>query len=346
MPCITSRRWWWMRSAPRSAERGAGRLDIAARVAGITEEAERIRSFELVSAEGGELPPFTAGAHVVVKLPNGLARQYSLVSDPEDRAHYVIAVLREAEGRGGSRFMHDDLRVGDHLVLTPPVNRFPLAEQGRRHLLIAGGIGITPLLAMARRLERLSADYMLVYCARRPADTAFRHILTAAPFAAHLRFVHDEGNPARGLDIARVLAAEPEDTHVYCCGPAGMLRAFKAATAAAGWPDDQVHSEAFAADTQSPGVVADNRAFTVIAARSGTRILVPPEESVLAALLRHGIDVPRLCEQGYCGSCLTRVLSGCPDHRDTVLSDAEKAANDYMTLCCSRALSDVLILDL
>lgn len=318
-------------------------MDIVVRVAGITEEAERIRSFDLVSAAGGELPAFTAGAHVAVRLPSGQARHYSLASDPQDRARYVIAVLREEQSRGGSRFMHEQVRLGGRLALVPPVNRFPLAEPGRRHLLIAGGVGITPLLAMARRLDRLGADYTLVYCTRRPADAAFRRILVAPPFAAHLRFVHDGGDPGQGLDIAQALAAEPADAHIYCCGPAGMLRAFK--TAAAGWPAHQVHSEAFTAE---PAVAstAENRAFTVVAAKSGLRVVVPPEESVLAALLRRGIDVPCLCREGYCGSCLTRVLSGIPDHRDTVQSDAEKAANDHMTLCCSRAHSDVLILDL
>lgn len=318
-------------------------MDIVVRVARIVAETERIRSFELVAVDGGALPSFTAGAHVVIRLPNGLARHYSLASGPEDRARYVIAVLREEQGRGGSRFMHDHVHVGDRLSLMPPVNRFALAETGRRHLLIAGGIGVTPLVAMARRLDRLAADYTLVYYTRRPVDAAFRRVLAAPPFAAHLRFVHDDGDPALGLDIAQALAAEPADAHVYCCGPAGMLRAFKAATA--GWPAHQVHSEAFTAIPEAAGA-AENRAFTVIAAKSNLRVAIAPEESVLAALLRHGIDVPRLCEAGYCGSCLTRVVAGLPDHRDTVQSDAEKSANDYMTLCCSRAHSDVLILDL
>jgi ferredoxin-NADP reductase len=332
-----------MRSAPTYAEAKVP-PDITVRVARITAEAERIRSFELVPESGDRLPVFTAGAHIVVSLPNGLARQYSLASDPADRERYVIAVLREEQGRGGSRWMHDSLQEGDRLIIGPPVNRFPLDERGARHLLIAGGIGITPLLAMARRLERLAADYTLIYCTRTPAGMAFQDIVKSAPFAPHLRIVHDEGDPARGLDMARTLAMEPADTHVYCCGPAGMLRAFR--TAAAAWPSGQVHYEAFGADPGLPASIGDDRAFTVVIARTGQLIPVAPDESMLGALLRHGIVVPRLCEQGYCGSCLTRVVDGVPDHRDTVQSDAEKASNDYVALCCSRAAGAMLTLDL
>jgi vanillate monooxygenase ferredoxin subunit len=319
-------------------------LDIPVRVAKIVDEAERIRSFELIPDAGGELPAFTVGAHVMVQLPGSLLRQYSLVSDPEDRARYVIAVLREEHGRGGSRWMHDHLRQGDRLTISPPINRFQLAERGTRHLLIAGGIGITPLLAMARRLNRLAADYTLIYCARTPASAAFRHLLESAPFAPHVRFVYDEGDPGRGLDIRHVLAAESEIAHIYCCGPAGMLRAFRKAAAA--WPTGRVHYEAFGADSAATATAGENLPFTIVVASTGQCVLVPPEETMLTALLRLGIEVPRLCEQGYCGSCLTRVLDGIPDHRDTVQSDAEKATNEYVTLCCSRAADEVLTLDL
>ncbi|MGE0240524.1 MAG: PDR/VanB family oxidoreductase [Parvibaculaceae bacterium] len=319
-------------------------MDIEVAIARIGEEAERVRSFELVAVAGGVLPPFTAGAHIVVKLPEGLARHYSLASDPQDRERYVIAVLREDAGRGGSRWMHEQLRAGDCLTIASPVNRFPLAEQGARHLLIVGGIGITPLLAMARRLTRLAADYTLVYCTRTPAAAAFRPVLEAPPFVSHVRFVHDEGDPRRSLDISQILAAEPAHAHVYCCGPAGMLRAFRKAASA--WPAGQVHYEAFGVDPAVPGMAEENHPFTLIVASTGQRIPVPAGMSMLSALERHGIEVPRLCEQGYCGSCLTRVVDGIPDHRDTVQSDAEKATNAYVALCCSRAAGGVLTLDL
>lgn len=309
----------------------------------VTDEAESIRSYELTAAAGGPLPAFTAGAHIIVKLPNGMARQYSLTGDVDDRRRYVIAVQREAEGRGGSRWIYDNLREGDSLEIAAPVNHFALAAKAERHLLIAGGIGITPMLAMARSLERTGADYHLIYCARRPERTAFRDVLLSPPFHNRVRFVYT-GKEAQRLDFAALLGAELPGTHAYCCGPAGMIRAFR--QAASHWPGERVHFELFTADPKATPPPATDRAFTVEIASTGRRFEIPPDQSILAVLSSHGLEVPKLCESGYCGSCLTAVLEGVPEHHDSVQTDAEKAAGTYLTLCCSRARSDLLVLDL
>jgi vanillate monooxygenase ferredoxin subunit len=319
-------------------------LSLKVRVTRIIDEAENVRSYELTAAEGGPLPAFTAGAHVVVNLPNGMARQYSLTGDADDRQRYVIAVQREAEGRGGSRWIYDSLREGDGLEIGVPANHFALAERAGRHLLIAGGIGITPILAMARSLKRSGADYNLVYCARRPTRTAFRDLLSSPPFRDHVRFVYSEGEETQRLDLAALLGAQPPGTHAYCCGPAGMISSFR--QVANHWPAECVHFELFAADREAAPVSTENRSFTVEIASTGQRFEIPPDRSILAVLSSHGIEVPKLCESGFCGSCLTAVLEGVPEHRDTVQSDAEKAAGTYITPCCSRTRSNLLVLDL
>jgi vanillate O-demethylase ferredoxin subunit len=319
-------------------------VDLKLRVARVIEEADRIRSFELRSIDDRELPAFEPGAHIVVKLPNGMMRQYSLAGDAQDRHRYLIAVLREDRGRGASVWMHENIRPGGDLTVGPPVNRFPLARQARRHLLIAGGIGITPMLAMAQKLSGMAADYALIYCTRAPENTAFRELLSSSPFRPHVHFVHDGGEPSHGLDIAGALALEPRHAHVYCCGPKGMIQAFR--SAARGRPGHLVHYESFIGAQAPQTDAAKDRAFAIVIASSGQRIEVPAGASILTALALHGVTVPKLCEAGYCGSCLTRVLEGVPEHRDTVQSDAEKVSNEFITLCCSRAQTEMLVLDL
>lgn len=317
---------------------------LEVRVTKVADETARIRSFELRRLDEGRLPDFEPGAHVVVRLADGMARQYSLAGDDRDHHSYLIAVLREEAGRGGSLWMHQRVREGDTLRIEGPFNMFPLASEAKRHLFIAGGIGITPILAMARKLTRMGADYEVVYCTRDLGSTAFRDLLLAPPLCRHVRLVHDGGVPARGLDIMREIDAASPDTHMYCCGPAGMIRAFKTATQAR--KRGFVHSESFTGGPVAGSSGANDRAFAVVIASSGVRLEIPADGTMLATLTRHGIEVQRLCEAGYCGSCLTRVLSGTPDHRDTVQSDAEKAGAGLVALCCSRASSDVLVLDL
>jgi vanillate O-demethylase ferredoxin subunit len=314
------------------------------RVAAIRQEAQGIKSYLLEDASGGKLPPFTAGAHVLVDLPNGITRQYSICNDPAETHRYVIGVLREPKGRGGSAFMHDAVSVGDQLSISAPRNNFPLAENARGSVLIAGGIGITPILAMCRELHRRGAPFTLHYCTRSPEVTAFSEELAAAPFAARIRFHHDGGDPSRGLDVRGLLADVRDGLHVYCCGPAGLMRAVQDATNH--WPSGQVHFEFFTAVDVVELDRPEDTAFEVVLVSTGRTFVIPPGRSILEVLRDHGIIVESLCQEGICGTCITKVLEGVPDHRDSVLDETEKLQNKLIAVCCSRARTSRLVLDL
>ena len=308
----------------------------------IVQEAEDIRSFELADPQGRMLPMFTAGAHLDIELPGGLARQYSISSDPCDVDRYVVAVLREPESRGGSIHMHDRLREGDRLTVHPPRNNFPLAAGASHHILLAGGIGVTPMMAMVRELARAGASFEMHYCTRSPARTAFMAEIAGAAFADKVRFHHDGGDPAQGLDIARLLQRVRTGAHVYYCGPAGFMRACEEASRH--WPQGTVHFEYFSVDeTVEHGA---SEAFQVKIASSGTILDVPADRSIVEVLRAHGIEVDTMCEEGICGTCATVLLEGEADHRDFVLDDEEKARGEFIMVCCSRARSPMLTLDL
>ena len=302
-------------------------------------------ALDLVPADGTALPPFTAGAHVDVDLPGGLVRQYSLWSDPAQPGPYRIAVQREPDGRGGSKAVHA-LAEGARLRISAPRNRFPLAPDASRSILLAGGIGITPLLSMAQVLHRQGAEFTLHYCARSRDRAAFAGLLAATPFAHRVALHLDDGPAAQRLDLSTLALPPAPGTHLYLCGPAGFMAAVRAATAA--WPAGSLHQEHFAAP-DSPetalGATGD-AAFEIELATTGQVLRVPPGESALQVLDAAGFDIPRSCEQGICGTCLTRVIAGTPDHRDHVLTDEERAAGDQIALCCSRARSPRLVLDL
>jgi vanillate O-demethylase ferredoxin subunit len=309
-------------------------------VKSIRHEAEGISSFELRPADGHSLPGFTAGAHITVDMAAGISRSYSLVNSQEETHRYVIAVSRDRASRGGSRYMHDSVKVGDVLHVSAPRNNFPLFEGAARSVLIAGGIGITPLWNMARRLYSLGADWDLHYAARSRRAAAFVHDMASlgpeAMQRIHLHF--DDEADERKIDLGEVLDVPP-DVHVYCCGPIPMLRAFEAASASR--PRSTVHTEYFLApETTAP------TDFVVRLAKNGAVITVPECSSILDELLRRGIDVPYSCREGTCGTCETRVLDGIPDHRDVVLSEDERRSNAKTMICCSRALSPELVLDL
>jgi ferredoxin-NADP reductase len=311
------------------------------RVNTITNETDSIKTFELVDPEGLDLPVFSAGSHVDVTLPDGQLRQYSLCNSPAERQRYLLGVLRETSGRGGSRQMHDRLVAGDLLRVSMPRNNFPLDESASRHLLIAGGIGVTPLMAMVHRLQVLNADFALHYCTRDAAQTAFCGLLAADDVAPHVRFHHDGGVPGRGLDVAALLSNVAPGTHVYCCGPAGLMAAVKAASAH--WPASQVHFEHFSVPVAS-AAASGSTAFEVEIASTGAVYPVPPDRSILSVLLDQGVLVDSSCEAGVCGTCTTRYLSGQPDHRDFVLSEAEQ--REHVMVCVSRSRSPRLKLDL
>ena len=306
-------------------------------------QAQDICSFELARADGAPLPAFDAGAHIDVHLPGGLIRQYSLCNPPWENQSYLIGVLKDPASRGGSKAMHEQMQVGQKLLISEPRNLFPLSENAQRSLLFAGGIGITPILCMAERLHQLGADFQLHYCARSSERAAFVERLQAAPFAERVQLHFDDGPAAQRLDAAALLANPAADTHLYVCGPGGYMEHVLGTAKALGWADERAHREYFAA---APVNHENDGSFSVQLHSSGQIIQIPADQSVAEALEACGIDIPLSCEQGICGTCLTRVLAGEPEHRDLFLTEAEQAQNDQFTPCCSRAKSPLLVLDL
>ena len=312
-------------------------MTLSLRIVSATWEAPNIVSYELRPPEGGELPPFAAGAHIDLSLPNGLVRSYSLVNSQSERHRYVIAVQKDRASRGGSKWVHENFRVGELLTANGPRNNFALEEAAEKSVFIAGGIGITPILSMTERLSALGRDWELVYCARKRAGTAFLESLQRKP---QVRFNFDEEPGGKMLDIAAVVKAAPANAHLYCCGPLPMLEAFEQATR--DLPRERVHVEYFTA--KAPPAVEGG--FTVVLARKGLTIAVAPGKTILDTLRDHGVDVPYSCTEGVCGTCETRVLEGVPDHRDLILTEAERASNKTMLICCSGSKSEKLVLDL
>lgn len=309
------------------------------RITMIRWEAENILSVELRMPDNSPVVPFTAGGHIDLYMPSGLVRSYSLLNDPAETSRYVIGVALPPDSRGGSQFIHKVLRVGDMLRVGGPRNNFPLDENAPEHVLIAGGIGITPMLAMLRRLSAIRHNIHLYYAVRDSNRSAFvEDIVHLCPgFTHHIDAEH--GHP---LDLKQIIADHP-DAHFYCCGPQPMLRAFEEATAAIA--PERVHLEYFAAPTQ-PASEHKDQAFSVICEKSGRTVNVTPDESIARALEKAGISISLSCEEGICGSCETAVISGEPDHRDSVLSKAEKASNRTMMVCVSRCLGKSLTLDI
>lgn len=316
--------------------------ELMVRVARRQHEAEGICSFELVADPGQALPPFTAGAHLDVCVAPGLVRQYSLCNDPSQTDRYRIAVLREPASRGGSVGMHDKVQVGDRLKVSAPRNHFPLLE-APHSLLLAGGIGVTPILAMARHLHATGAAFEMHYCGRSTQRMAFIDELAQSPFASMVQVHADDGAPEQRLDASRVLASVPDGSHLYVCGPGGFMDHVLGTARAMGWPEARLHREYFAGVVSPTDV---DSAFDVRVASTGQTLHVPAHQRVIDVLAAHGINVPVSCESGVCGTCLTRVLDGRVDHRDTFLTDSERQANDQFTPCCSRASSALLVLDL
>jgi vanillate O-demethylase ferredoxin subunit len=315
---------------------------IEVRVQSVRWEAEGIISLELVRADGAELPAFEAGAHIDIELPNGISRSYSLLNDQTETHRYVVAVNRDPSSRGGSRFIHEGLRCGDRLQISEPANHFPLEESAAHTVLFAGGIGVTPLLCMARRLQALGRSWEMWYSARtRPVAACIDALMAldaeAGGNRVHLNF--DQAPGGRMLDLQALVGACAPDTHVYCCGPLPMLAAFEAACAAR--DPSTVHVEYFTSATP----VAAEGGYTVVLSRSGRSVEVAPGKTILDAMLDNDIDVPYSCMEGVCGTCELRVIEGLPDHRDLVLSKEERAANKSLMVCCSGSLTPRLVLD-
>ncbi|MDM0046178.1 PDR/VanB family oxidoreductase [Variovorax dokdonensis] len=321
---------------------------ISVYVRGIRLEAEGIRSFELWPHENIKLPVARAGDHIDVHLPAGLIRQYSLINTGDDR-RYIIGVNQDLKSRGGSRHMHEGVRVGDRLQISAPRNHFELEERATETVLVAGGIGITPLYAMARRLIELDRRFTLYYSARSRNRAAFlddlRHLVRGKPDAA-LQTVFDDESGVASLDPNAVVARHP-GAHLYCCGPVPLMDAFVRACESV--EPARVHLEYFGG-TPLPAAPADAanpaKGFVVRLARSGRELEVTPDVSILGTLLNNGVTVLNSCREGVCGSCETAVLEGTPEHRDCVLSPAERAANNTMMVCVSRCQGASLTLDI
>lgn len=317
---------------------------LTVKIATKTVVADGICSFELTRSGNGTLPEFSAGAHIDVHLPGGLVRQYSLCNDPDERNRYVIGVLKDPLSRGGSVAMHE-IAEGDEITISEPRNHFPLAPNAAHSILVAGGIGITPLLCMAERLAREGASFELHYCARTLEKIAFKERLRLNHLRGHT-FIHlDDAGDSQRFDAGATCASRKgADTHVYTCGPAPFIDMVLETARSCGYVESQLHREYFSAPLSAQDGV--DPPFQVRISSTGAVFTIDSDRTVVSVLAEHGIDLPVSCEQGVCGTCLTRVLDGTPLHRDVYLTDEEHAANDQFTPCCSRSRTSVLVLDL
>ncbi|MFM0502060.1 PDR/VanB family oxidoreductase [Paraburkholderia caffeinilytica] len=307
-------------------------------VTGKTALADGIYQFEFRSPDGKPLPPFTAGAHVLIETPSGIGRRYSLCNAPSERDRYVVAVKLDPGSRGGSVSMINDVKVGMRIRVSVPENYFALTDDASDYLLVAGGIGITPIHAMMAELDARAARYRLVYCTRSPETTAFLAELSSLP-SSRVQIHHDYGNSDQSLDFAKLLATREGNTHLYCCGPRPLMQAVR--NNASGWPSLAVHFEDFGTSV-SNGEASSG--FTVTLQRSGIRVNVAAGQSILEAVREAGVETPSSCEAGTCGACRTTLCSGEADHRDFVLDDDEH--DRAIMICVSRAKSDELVIDL
>lgn len=300
-----------------------------------------IAVLDLVRPDGQPLPAFDAGAHIDVHLAPDLVRQYSLCSDPADASRYRLGVLRDPASRGGSAAVFERVQVGDTLTISAPRNHFPLAADAAHSVLVGGGIGITPMLAMAYALHAAGQSFELHYCARSQDAAAFVEELTHAPFAAAVHLHFDDAPPAQRLDVPQLVANAPAHTHVYVCGPTGFMDWVLGQAQQAGVAASHLHREYFGATADTSGA-----GFEVVAAASGKTVQIAEGESIVEGLQRIGIKVEVSCLEGVCGTCVCTVLEGECDHRDVYLTDEEKADNDQIMTCCSRAKSARLVLDI
>lgn len=304
-------------------------------------EAKGIISVELVPTQGHHFQPFTAGSHIDLHLPNGLVRSYSLLNSADDNDRYVLGILLDRNSRGGSRYVHDQLKVGQQINISQPRNNFELDETAKHSVLVAGGIGITPIYCMLVRLLTLGHSVELIYCARTRDEAAY--VAELEKLNINITWHFNDEKAGAIPPLADYLAGQEADSHFYCCGPTPMLNAFEAACEKLHYPN--VHVERFSAE----GLITEPQAlhgYTVELAKSGKTLQVPEGKSLLDTLLDNGVNVQCACREGVCGSCETKVLEGMPDHRDGVLTKKEKEANNVMMVCVSGCKGERLVLDL
>lgn len=313
---------------------------LTLKVADVRCEARDVMVLELRAADNSALPPFTPGSHLEVYLPGGLIRHYSLCNDPSEKDRYCIGVGLARDSRGGSKYIHHNVRVGQTLQVSAPRNNFPMEISAEEFVFIAGGIGVTPIMAMIRTCQAMNKPWRLFYCARNRQRTAFYEDLRAlAPDRCEFHF--DDEQAGRLFDAAAKLAGVKDSAHIYCCGPAPLMKAVESATT--NRAQDRVHFEWFTASVTDS---TQDRAFTVVLRSSGKQFQVPPGRSILEVLEDNDEGVPYSCREGLCATCKTVVCAGIPDHRDHVLSPAEKADNNQMMICISRSKTDVIELEL
>jgi ferredoxin-NADP reductase len=314
---------------------------IDARLSKIEDVARDTKIFTFQRVDGGKLPAYKAGAHIDLHLPNGMLRQFSLTVPASDPDGYTVGVKRDENSRGGSRYIIEQMKVGDQIKISAPRNNFPLVEDAVHVVLVAGGIGITPIWCMAQELETQGRSWKIHYACRSQADMAFLSDLKKLnPERVHLHFDDEAGGKV--LDLAAAIAEAPADAHFYCCGPNPMLKAFEAA--AASRPRANVHIEYFTAKEEASA--NELGGFWVELAKSGEEYFIPPGRKVLEVLFDAGVDVDYSCELGICGACETKVISGTPIHHDSVLSEEEQAGNDKVMICCCGCATERLVLDM
>lgn len=312
------------------------------RIDKIINEAVGIKRFVFVMPQGDSLDRFEAGAHIDVHITDDVMRQYSLCSDPIDEGKYEIAVLCDQKGRGGSKQLHELFRVGEDIMVSVPRNHFPLAEKAERHLLLAGGIGVTPMIAMIHQLERRGDLYEMHYCTRSIETTAFKEFLAPRLKSGFVKLHHDNGDLTAGLNIAALLEKQRSGEHLYFCGPGGFMSATK--TASAHWDKGTVHSEYFTAPSDVDEKHANNTLFHVRIKDTDDVFEVPADKSIVVVLRENGFPVDTQCEDGYCGTCLSRYVDGEPEHRDVVLDEEDRS--EFMLICCSRSKTKEITLDI
>ncbi|WP_158969422.1 PDR/VanB family oxidoreductase [Paraglaciecola sp. L3A3] len=317
------------------------------KVVNVWQDGEGVRLFDLRPLDTSTLPEFTPGAHIDVKIAvqtgDDITRQYSLCNHPDERHRYVIAIALAADSKGGSKWLHGSVNEGDILSVSQPRNHFMLADETSHSILIAGGIGITPILTMAYGLEQQGKSWELHFTARSASKAPLLNQIMTLQDSAKLGRVYlyyTRETPANRLDFNKILSSAPANSHFYCCGPNALLQSYN--NSLAHLPADKVHFEHF----QSEHEVATEGGYTIELSRSGKELVVPKGSSVLDVLKQNSINITYACAEGVCGSCEVQVISGIPDHRDMVLSDDEKSENSCMMVCCSGSLSERLVLDL
>ncbi|MFY0597889.1 MAG: oxidoreductase [Cognatishimia sp.] len=316
---------------------------INVKVEKVVEEAEGVKSFLLTKTGLFKLPKYEPGAHLDVHCGKGVIRQYSLCGDPEDRSHYMIAVKREDASRGGSEQMHDDIIVGQKLEIGSPRNNFKLDETAKRVVLLAGGIGITPIISMADRLHKLAIPFELHYFTRSEQHTAFHERLSRCPYASVVNF-HVGFDVSQTTDYLNdIFGSYSKNSHAYICGPGPFMDSAEN-IAVETWPQTAIHLERFAANPALAG--KPTTAFQVELRQLGVTLDVGKDETILSVLEAHEIEAAFSCEQGVCGTCVTDVIEGSPDHRDSFLSEKERKAGKKMCICVSRTFDEIIVLNL